>query len=124
MKTMRIVILPQEPQRPPLCLTVDEDGTAAWRKLHADDTAQSPQTWTALVVPGIEAAARWLHLPTRNAGQALAAARLQWEDEVALGSDGLHLSLGPMEEDGYRLVVAVSRERMRDWLEEARQLGV
>ncbi|HJR56811.1 MAG TPA: type II secretion system protein GspL [Rhizomicrobium sp.] len=124
MKTMRIVILSQEPQRAPLCLTVDEDGAAAWRKLHADDATESRQVWTALVVPGIEAAARWLHLPTHNAAQALAAARLQWEDEVALGGDGLHLALGPLVEDGHRLVVAVSRERMQAWLEEAWQHGV
>jgi general secretion pathway protein L len=124
MKTMRIVILSQEPQKAPLCLTLDEDGAAAWRKLHADDVAERRPVWTALVVPGIEAAARWLHLPTRNAGQALAAARLQWEDEVALDVEDLHLALGPLEEDGHRLVVAVSRQRMQDWLEEARQHGI
>lgn len=124
MKTMRVVILSQEPQRAPLCLTVNEDGAAAWCKLHAGDALEIGQAWTVLVVPGIEAVVRWQHLPTRNVGQALAAARLQWEDEVALGADGLHLALGALEEDGHRLVVAVSQERMQAWLEEARQHGV
>ena len=119
----RIVILSQEPQRAPLCLTLDEDGTAAWRKLHPDDE-KDWQGRTALVVPGIEATARWLHLPTRNMAQALAAARLQWEDETALGAETLHLALGPLEEDGHRLAVAVSRDRMRAWLDEARRHGV
>jgi general secretion pathway protein L len=123
MKDMRIVILSQEPQKAPLCLTLDEEGTAAWRKLHPEDEVE----WrgrTALVVPGIEATARWLHLPTHNMAQALAAAQLQWEDETALGADALHLALGPLEADGHRLAVAVSRERVQAWLDEARRHGV
>jgi len=122
MNTMRIVILPQEPGKAPLCLTVDDSGTSAWRKLHPDEAPDNGTT--ALVVPGIEASARWLHLPTRQAAQALAAARLQWEDESALSDEALHLALGPLEEDGHRLAVAVARERMQVWLEEARAFGV
>jgi len=119
---MRIVILPQAPQRAPLCLTVDKDGTAAWRRLHPGEDAGTG--WTALVVPGIEAVARWLHLPTRNTAQALAAARLQWENAAALGNEALHLAVGPLEADGHRLVVAVARERLQAWLEEAKAHGV
>lgn len=119
---MRIVILSQETEKPPLCLMVEPGGGIAWRRLHSGDAAGEGET--VLVVPGLEAAARWLHLPTRNASQARAAARLQWEDQNALPGEALHLALGPLEEDGHRLVVAVAQARMQEWLDMARQHGV
>jgi general secretion pathway protein L len=122
MNIMRIVILPQEQGKAPLCLTMDDSGTTAWRRLHPGEAWDGGPT--TLVVPGIEVSARWLHLPTRHAAQALAAARLQWDDESALPSEALHLALGPLEEDGHRLAVAVARERLQSWLEDARQAGV
>ncbi len=94
-----------------------------WRKLHPGD-AKSSDLWTVMVVPGIEVTARWLHLPTRSEKQALAAARMQMEDELALGAQALHLALGPLEQDGFRLVVSVSREQMQVWIDSARQHGL
>lgn len=124
MKT-RIVIQPQDTLKSPICVTIEEPGTVpGWRKLHSDDDRDTSDLWTVLVVPGIDATARWLHLPTRNEAQARAAARMQLEDELALGAEELHLALGPLEKDGHRLAVAVSRERIRAWIEEARRYGL
>jgi len=122
MNIMHIVILPQDKGKAALCLTVDDNGRSAWRKLNAGEEMDGVPT--ALVVPGIETSARWLHLPTRDATQALAAARLQWEGESAFTGEALHLALGPLEDDGYRLAVAVSPARIQAWLDEARQHGV
>jgi len=124
MKTARIVIYPSDPQKALVCTTIGEPRTMpGWRKLHPGD-AESSDLWTVMVVPGIEVTARWLHLPTRSEKQALAAARMQMEDELALGTQALHLALGPLEQDGFRLVVSVSREQMQAWLDGARQHGL
>ncbi len=124
MKRARIVIYPSDPQKALVCTTIGEPGTMpGWRKLHPGD-AGSSDLWTVMVVPGIEVTARWLHLPTRSEKQALAAARMQMEDELALGSQALHLALGPLEQDGFRLAVSVSREQMQAWVDGARQHGL
>lgn len=124
MKSARIVIYPSDPQKALVCTTIGEPGTMpGWRKLHPGD-AESSDLWTVMVVPGIEVTARWLHLPTRSEKQALAAARMQMEDELALGTQALHLALGPLEQDGFRLVVSVSREQMQAWIDGARQHGL
>lgn len=125
MKSARIVIFPADPLKAPVCMTIGDKSTGpGWRKLHPGDGEEDQDLWTVLVVPGIEVTARWLHLPTRSEKQALAAARMQMEDELALETEALHLALGPLEKDGYRLVVTVSHEQMRAWIDRAQLYGL
>jgi general secretion pathway protein L len=77
-----------------------------------------------LVVPGAEVSAHWLHLPTRNLAQARAAARLHLTDQLALADEDLHLAIGPLEEDGHRLVVVMARRLLQAWLAGAGLHGV
>jgi len=72
----------------------------------------------------VDAVARWLHLPTRSEAQARAAAKLLLQDEQALADEVLHLALGTLEEDGHRLVVAVSQSRMDAWRAWALERGL
>jgi len=106
-------------------MTIGDKGTIpGWRKLHPGDGGEDLDQWTVLIVPGIEVTARWLHLPTRSEKQALAAARMQMEDELALETEAVHLALGPLEKDGYRLTVAVSHQQMQAWTNSAQLHGL
>ncbi len=79
---------------------------------------QSPPepTRDVLVIPGEDALTRWLHLPMRNLRHAEAAARLQLADQLAVADEDLHLALGPLESDGWRLVAVLRRDVMQGWL--------
>jgi general secretion pathway protein L len=77
-----------------------------------------------LVVPGVEVSARWVHLPTRSQAQAMAAARLHLADQLALAEEDVHLAVGPLEDDGHRLVVVMARRLLQGWLADAALHGV
>lgn len=124
MRRTRLVFAPPDAQAPPTYLLVDEFGAPVGRgeqPILAEAPAVPPTV--VLVVPGIEAVARWLHLPTRADPQARAAAALLLAGETAF-EEPMHLALGPLEPDGHRLVVAVAEARMRAWLDLARTLGL
>ncbi|WP_395670998.1 type II secretion system protein GspL [Phenylobacterium sp.] len=125
MKRTRLVFAPGRPQDPPTYLLLDEAGNAVGRGEQPvqSDPALTP-TRVLLVVPGVEVAARWLHLPTRSEAQARAAAALMLEDDAAFADEPLHLAVGPLEADGHRLVAAVAESRLRSWLDLARTYGL
>lgn len=75
-----------------------------------------------LVVPGSEAAAHWLDLPSGGDKQARAAAAFMLADELAGGDP--HIALGRTETDGQRLVVTVDKARLQGWLDAAAGFGV
>lgn len=78
-----------------------------------------------LAVPGSDCLALWLRLPARNPVQALAAARVLVEDQVAAPASALHLAIAPPPAtEGDRLVVAVEPARMQGWLDRAAALGM
>lgn len=81
------------------------------------------ETRDILVVPGAEAAARWLDLEGRTQAQARAFAAFQLADELAGGTEGLHIAVGPPDAAG-RLTVVVEEARLRGWLAEAAALGI
>ncbi|HVI34458.1 type II secretion system protein GspL [Phenylobacterium sp.] len=124
MRRTRLVFAPQDPQAPPAYLLVDEFGEPVGRG-EQPVLAETPAvpTTVVLVVPGTEAVARWLHLPTRSDPQARAAAALLLAEETAV-EEPMHLALGALEPDGRRLVVAVAEARMRAWLDLARTYGL
>lgn len=125
MRRKRLVFAPHDPQAPPTYLLLNEFGEPVGRgeqPAYAEPAAVP--TDVVLVVPGVDAVARWLRLPGRNEAQARAAAASLLEDERALADEALHLALGPVEPDGERLVVAVSAARMQSWLDLARMLGL
>jgi general secretion pathway protein L len=125
MKRTRLVFAPTRPQDAPTYLLLDEAGEPVGRGeqlVHAAP-ALTP-TRVVLVVPGAEVAARWLQLPTRNDAQARAAATLLLEDDMAFADEVLHLAVGPLEADGYRLVATVAEARLRGWLDLARTYGL
>ena len=118
MKRTRLVFAPPAPQQPATYLLLNEFGEPVGRgeqPLSPVDPVV-PET-VVLVVPGVDAAARWLHLPARHDAQARAAAALLLEDSQALDDEALHIAVGPLEADGHRLVVAVARAQMQAWIE-------
>ncbi|MCR5874061.1 type II secretion system protein GspL [Phenylobacterium sp. J426] len=124
MKRTRLIFLRADPQTPPGYLLLNEFGEPVGRgpqPLQPEATA-TPTT-VVLVVPGIEAVARWLTLPGRNDLQARAAARLLLEDEQAV-AEPIHVALGAIEPDGARLVVSAAEARMQAWLATARLHGL
>lgn len=123
MSRTRIVVAPSAPDAAPAFLTVDAEGHVLERGT-ATLAAALPPMRTVLVTPGAETLARWLRLPTRNDRQALAAARLALEDELAAAEQDVHVALGPLEADGYRLAVVVGAGRLRGWLETGALYGV
>lgn len=125
MRRTRLVFAPQDPEAAPSYLLLDEEGGVVGRgEQPVQAEAPAGTATVVLVVPGVDATARWLRLPARADAQARAAAALLLEDERALGEEPLHLSVGPLEPDGCRLVVAVGEARMRAWLGLARLHGL
>lgn len=125
MSFTRLVIAPAAPDAAPDYLIVDAMGAILERGVLpiADPSAVTPMR-TVLVAPGADAAARWIHLPARNEDQARAAAAMVLEDQLAGGTEDLHVAAGPLEADGHRLVVAVDRTRLRSWLDGAALHGL
>ncbi|WP_334164684.1 type II secretion system protein GspL [Phenylobacterium sp.] len=124
MRRTRLVFAPHDAQAPPAYLLVDEFGEPVGRgEQPVQAEAPAGATAVVLVVPGAEAVARWLHLPTRADPQARAAAALLLAGETAF-DEPMHLALGALEPDGHRLVVAVAESRMRAWLDLARTYGL
>ncbi|MCR5881091.1 type II secretion system protein GspL [Phenylobacterium sp. J367] len=125
MRRTRLVFAPADPQAAPAYLLLDAFGDVVGRG-EQPVTAGAPDTATAivLVVPGVDAVARWLQLPTRSDAQARAAAALMLADETAFADEPLHVAVGPLEDDGHRLVVAMAESRLRAWLDLARIHGL
>lgn len=125
MRRKRLVFASHDPQAPPTYLLLNEFGEPVGRgQQPLNVEAPAVPTDVVLVVPGVDAVARWMRLPGRNDAQARAAAALLLEDERALGDEALHLALGPPVVDGERLVVAVAAARMQGWLNLARLHGL
>lgn len=125
MRRTRLVFAPPAPRQPASYLLLNEFGEPVGRGEQplSPPIPGAPET-VVLVVPGVDALARWLHLPARQEGQARAAAALLLEDDQALDGEQLHLAVGPLEPDGHRLVVAVARDQMQAWIELARLYGL
>ena len=125
MTRTRIVLAPRTPDAAPHYLIVDLAGAVAARGEAPIGVARpSEPLREVLVVPGAEVSARWVHLPTRSHAQALAAARLHLADQLALAEEDLHVAIGPLEDDGYRLVVVTARRLLQGWLAGAALHGV
>lgn len=120
--TIRLVFLPREPGGQPWRLLADASGAVIARG--PPERGDPGGAKTIVVVPGAEALAKWVELPTRSEAQARAAAAYLLEDTLAAPRERTHLALGPAEADGVRLAVAVDRERMRAWLAEAAAAGI
>ena len=125
MSRTRLVIASQDPELALSYLVLDADGHVLERgSLTLASEAEPPATRTVFIVPGAEARARWLHLPTRNDRQARSAAALALDDHLALTGQDLHIALGPLEPDGERLVVVVAAAKLKGWLETLALHGV
>lgn len=68
------------------------------------------------VAPGPDVAIHWLDLPDLSQAQAVAAARLLAADVTAEPLDGLHVAVGPADDNGARAMALVSGSRMAQWL--------
>lgn len=119
----RLIFAPADNQTAPWMLVLGEGGAVLERRsLQLGEPP--PADRTLLVVPGAEVSAHWLHLPTRNAVQARAAAAHLLEDRLALPGEEAHLAVGALEADDHRLVAVASKSRMEAWLALARLHGV
>lgn len=124
------VLLLAAPGGAPVRLSVAGDGRVLAREtLAAPAPAAAPprrRPRLVVVVPGTEAPARWLALPTRSLAQARAAARELLRDELASDAgEALHIAVGETDRLAEpRPVVAVADARMRAWREAVESLGL
>ncbi len=114
-----LLLLPADPARTPLPLTLSDDGRILARGRQAGDDAVR----CVLAVPGENCRILRLRLPARSALQARAAARMVLREQLADDPDRLHVAVGAADADGRRWIVAVSPERLREWLERAGAAG-
>lgn len=114
-----LVLLPADPARPPLPLTLADDGRILARGRQAGDAAAP----CVLAVPGQDCRILRLRLPARSALQARAAARMLLREQLADDPERLHVAVGAADAEGRRWVVAVAPARLREWLERARAAG-
>lgn len=119
MTSTHLLFLPPEPDAPLELLDVHAGGVSR-RTLAPGEQLEGP---VILVAPGAETTARWMDLPAGSAAQARSAAAFRIEDEVALGGDDLHISVGGVDEAGRTLVVWTAREKLQAWLDAAAAIG-
>ncbi|TAK38077.1 MAG: hypothetical protein EPO30_09315 [Lysobacteraceae bacterium] len=78
-----------------------------------------------LVVPGQRVRAQWLAIAAHSEAQARAVAIEALSADLAAAPGDTHVALGPPSTGGTpRLVLATSRQDMRQWLQQASVLGV
>jgi general secretion pathway protein L len=81
-------------------------------------------TETIAVVPGEAVALHWVELPPLAPAQGLAAARLLAAEVSAGPVEVLHVALGPVEADGWRMLALVDSAKMQEWLSGMATAGV
>lgn len=124
MTRIRLVFLHDGPDAPAPTLTLDAEGRVLARgAIRPGQGAPVEAARTILVIPGVDAAAHRIELPTANPRQARAAAAVLLEDRLAVRG-ATHLALGAQGADGMRTVVAIDPERLRGHLDHAARLGV
>lgn len=123
MSLTRLVILFADPERQPEVLETEGGEVARYDVLREGEAAGWAEGRTILVVPGAEAAARWLDLPAASDAQARSAAGFMLEETLAAASEAQHIAVGEREPAG-RLTVVVDAGRLRGWLDRAAFLGV
>ena len=114
MSRARIVILPPDLTEPPEVLLFETEGGVLQRG-HAVLGEPAAPMRTVAIAPGAAVLTRVMRLPTRSEAQARAAAVLELEDELASDTAGVHLAVGPLREDGTRIVCVAADARMRAW---------
>ncbi len=122
MNTLLVLLHPSD--APPSALRLGADGGILARDSLAAETAAPRPARTVVAVPGSEVRVFRLELPARNPVQAGAAARLLLQDRIASPVDDLHLALADSGEPGIKLVAAVSRQTMAQWLARCAALGL
>ncbi|WP_394004705.1 type II secretion system protein GspL [Luteimonas sp. WGS1318] len=124
---IRLLQLGADPSRAATCLSIDTGGHVVARR-HCDPAhplPAEPGMRDILVVPAEALRLHWFDLPARSAAQAVAAARLMLQDHVAQPGTDLHVAVGdPETGDPQRLLGVVDAALMRDWLQQAAQLGL
>lgn len=116
MSAWRLIFIPPDHQAAPAVRVIDAEGRILERgTLQIGPNLAPADARTVLVAPGMDVAAHWLHLPTRNDVQARAATALLLEDRLARPAGEAHLALGPREADDHRLAAAVETGRMQAW---------
>lgn len=100
-----------------------DDGRVVGRGAQLDTLPPSDEEERIfLVLNGSEVTMRWLELPALTDAQALAAAWIEIAEDSLGPADGLHLAIGPLH-GSYRLVAAITHERMAAWLDWAANFG-
>ncbi len=94
--------------------TVTDAGTATGLR-DLPDPVSSAETLT-IILPGTVAATRRLNLPVRGDRALADAATLAFEDILAEPVDRFHFAFGALNENGQRLVSAVPRAWIEDWM--------
>lgn len=116
MSRIRIVTLPQDLTEPPQVLVV-EIGGGVLQRGPANISEPAAPMRTVAIAPGGAVLTRRLRLPTRSDQQARGAAELELADELASDIAEAHVAVGPLQDDGHRLVCVVADARMRAWID-------
>lgn len=129
--TTLLVLLPHDPDAAVPCVELGARGRILARHAHLPGRPPlplPPACRCVVAVPGDAVRLAWMELPVHPPAQAVAAAWLRLEDEVAGDHDQLHLALGPPLDATVALsprpVAVVERARMQQWLRRCQALGL
>ena len=121
---IRLTLLPRDPAQPATTLHVDADGRITPGGERATGEA-GMRTREIVAVPGERVRILQLEIPTRLPAQALAAARLKLEDQLAVDARP-HVALAPPGDaiGAPRLVAVVDDAVMQTWRRQCDALGI
>lgn len=90
-------------------------GGGDWEEVGAPDYKPRANDEIVVFVPGTEVTEHRAAIPARNEREARRAALFAIEDELASPVESLHIALSGKGEDGQRIVLVCSAERMTAW---------
>lgn len=124
---LRLLQLAADPSQPATCLTIEPDGRTSDRRQcdAGHPLSAAPGVRDILVVPAEALRLLWLDLPAHSTAQAVAAARLMLQDHIARPDRDVHVAVGAaVPGTPQRPVGVIDDARMRDWIQQAAQLGL
>lgn len=118
-----LVVFAGDPGEAWPCLQLDDEGSVRERAFLAPGDTVSPDR-CLLVAPGVDVLAQQVELQAGSDAQTRALARYRCEPMLAESGAQVHFAVGAQQPSGLRMVLAVRKTLMQDWLREAQQRGL
>ncbi len=119
-----IIRMPASTGEPVRWIRAGGDGALLDTGLTDGELPDASADRTIMLLPGEAVAGHSVHLPQAGEAQTRAAARFAVEDELGVDSASVHLAVAPAGEPGApRLVAAIGRDALEEFLDQARALG-